>query len=205
MAVAIKDSFEYKDTLMKSIQRMMITTVAVLPLMLTGCTNPDGTTNNTASGALIGGALGALTGAAIGGSHHGGQDALIGAAAGVTAGLLIGSVMDRVDAEQRAKLQQTSPQTLQTLQHNDQVASQAPPPAPATAAPAQPATGDAAPTPLSVDDIKAMCGAGIKPESIIDAIKESKATYTSADIDAAQNATPPVDPAVIAFMKNPSA
>jgi len=43
---------------------------------------PDGTQNNTGSGALIGGVFGALTGAAIGGRNHGGQDALIGAAAG---------------------------------------------------------------------------------------------------------------------------
>ncbi|HUC85669.1 MAG TPA: glycine zipper family protein [Candidatus Acidoferrales bacterium] len=193
---------------MKATHRIFGTTVACLPLLLTGCTNPDGTQNNTASGALIGGALGALTGAAVGGPRHGAQDALIGAAAGVAAGLVVGSVMDHIDAEQRARLQQTSPQTLQTLQHNDQMAQQSPPPATASAsdstgAPAQPAAD--APTPLKVDDIKAMTSAGIKPQSIIDAIKQSKTTYTPADIDAAQQASPPVDPSVIAYMKNPTA
>jgi hypothetical protein len=56
-----------------------------------------------------------------------------------------------------------------------------------------------------VDDIKAMTGAGIKAEAIIDAIKESKAVYSADDIQAAQQASPPVDPAVIAYMKNPTA
>ena len=69
----------------------------------TGCVNPDGTQNNTGTGALIGGAFGALVGAAAGG-RHGGQDALIGAAAGVAAGALIGNAADRQqDAELRAQ------------------------------------------------------------------------------------------------------
>ena len=201
---------------MKPIQRIVGTAILSLALVLTGCVNPDGSQNNTASGALIGGALGALTGAAVGGRHHGAQDALIGAVAGVVAGAVIGSVMDHVNAEQRAKLQQTSPQTLQTIQHNDQIARQsAPPPqstAPAptpasttTTASTQPAAAADAPTPLKVDDIKAMTGAGIKAEAIIDAIKESKAVYSADDIQAAQQASPPVDPAVIAYMKNPTA
>ncbi|MEK7707680.1 MAG: hypothetical protein AAB380_06765, partial [Verrucomicrobiota bacterium] len=42
--------------------------LATSAVVLTGCVNPDGTQNNTAGGALIGGAMGALTGAAIGGS-----------------------------------------------------------------------------------------------------------------------------------------
>ena len=50
-----------------------------------------------------------------------------------------------------------------------------------------------------------MTAAGIKPEAIIDAIKESKTAYSVSDIQAAQQASPPVDPSVIAYMKNPSA
>lgn len=197
---------------MKPISQIVGSAILCLSLVLTGCVNPDGTPNNTASGALIGGALGALTGAAVGGRHHGGQDALIGAAIGVVAGAVAGSVMDHINAEQRARLQQTSPQTLQTIQHNDQIAQQsAPPPqaAPQTAAPttaaAQPATPAEAPTPLKVDDIEAMTSAGIKADAIINAIKESKAVYSTADIEAAQQANPPVDPSVIAYMKNPTA
>jgi len=50
-----------------------------------------------------------------------------------------------------------------------------------------------------------MTSAGIKAQAIIDAIKESKAVYSPEDIQAAQQATPPVDPAVIAYMKNATA
>jgi len=73
-------------------------------IWLTGCVNPDGTQNNTGTGALFGAGLGALTGAAIGGRSHGGQDALIGAAAGAVAGGLFGNAADRErDAALRAQ------------------------------------------------------------------------------------------------------
>ena len=117
--------------LSRNIKRRIIgVTVVSLSVVLTGCVNPDGTPDNTASGALIGGAIGALAGAAAGGRGHGGQDLLIGAAIGVAAGAIAGLVMDHINAEQRARLRESSPQTLQTIQHNDQVAQQqsAPPP-----------------------------------------------------------------------------
>jgi len=76
-------------------------------MVWTGCENPDGTQNNTGTGALIGGAFGALIGAAAGG-RHGGQDALIGAAAGVAAGALIGNAADR---DQNARLRAEAPDT----------------------------------------------------------------------------------------------
>ncbi len=184
-------------------QRIMGVTVVSLSIVMTGCVNPDGSPNNTASGALIGGAIGAFAGAASSG-RHAGQNALIGAAIGAVTGAVIGNVMDRINADQRARLQQTSPQTLQTLQHNDQVAQQPPPPPPAAGQPEGPPAD--APTPLKVDDIKALTAAGVKPEAIINAIKESKpGTYSSADIQAAQQANPPVDPSVIAYMQNPTA
>ena len=85
----------------------LILSLAVSAVVLTGCQNPDGTQNNTGSGALIGGAMGAITGAAIGGRNHGGQDALIGAAAGALAGGLVGNSMDR---EQEARLRAPAPQ-----------------------------------------------------------------------------------------------
>ncbi len=187
---------------MKIKQRIIGVAVVSLSLVMTGCVNPDGTPNNTASGALIGGALGAFAGAASSG-RHAGQNALIGAVIGATAGAVIGNVMDRINADQRARLQQSSPQTLQTIQHNDQVAQQQSAPPPAAG---QPEPLAEAPTPLKVDDIKALTSAGVKPEAIINAIKESKpATYSAADIQAAQQATPPVDPSVIACMQNPTA
>lgn len=81
--------------------------LAVSAVVWTGCENPDGSPNNTGSGALIGGALGAIAGAALGG-RHGGQDAFFGAAAGVVAGSLIGHSMDE---DQRARLQAEAPAT----------------------------------------------------------------------------------------------
>jgi len=184
-------------------QRIISVTVVCLSIVMTGCVNPDGSPNNTASGALLGGAIGALAGAAAGGRGHGGQDMLIGAAIGVAAGAIAGAVMDKINADQRAKLRESSPQTLQTIQHNEQVAQQPAAPPPAAGQPEPPAE---APTPLKVDDIKALTAAGVKPDAIINAIKESKVSaYSAADIQAAQQATPPVDPSVIAFMQNPTA
>jgi hypothetical protein len=133
------------------------------------------------------------------------HDPVAGAVIGAAAGALVGGIIGHLNEEQKARLQQTSPQTLQTLQHNDQVAQQQASAASSSGQTTAPATAADAPTPLKVDDIKAMAGAGIKPEAIIDAIKESKTTYSATDIDAAQQVTPPLDPSVIAFMKNPTA
>ena len=123
-------------------------------MVLTGCVNPDGTQNNTGSGALIGGAFGALTGAAIGGHRHGGQDALFGAAAGAVAGGLIGNSMDQ---EQRSRLRQQAPQTYTKVDQGQ---------------------------PLSVADVKALVKAGVSEEVIISQIKNSRTVYhlVAADI-----------------------
>ncbi len=175
-----------------------VTVVSLALMLTTGCVNPDGTQNNTGTGVLIGSMVGAFAGAASSG-RHAGQNALIGAAIGAVSGAVVGSWMD---AEQRRQLREQSPQTYQTIEHNEEVAQQpAPPPPP----PGQPAPAADAPTPLKVDDIKALTAAGVKPDAIINAIKESKATgYDSADITAAEQASPPVDPAVIAYMRNPT-
>src|ERR1700760_1965841 len=86
-------------------------------VFLTGCVNPDGSQNNTATGALIGSAVGALAGAATGG-RYAGANALIGAALGAGTGALIGHMIDR---DQRERLREESPQTLQTIDNNDQI------------------------------------------------------------------------------------
>ena len=44
----------------------LILIMASMAVLLSGCINPDGSPNNTGSGALIGGAFGAFTGVAIG-------------------------------------------------------------------------------------------------------------------------------------------
>jgi outer membrane lipoprotein SlyB len=121
---------------------------------LTGCVNPDGSPNNTGTGALIGGAFGALTGAAIGGRGHGGPDALIGAAAGALAGGLIGNAADR---EQEARLKAEAPQTYARVDQGQ---------------------------PLSVADVKALAKAGISEDVIISQIKISRTVFhlSAADI-----------------------
>lgn len=72
---------------------------------MTGCVNPDGTQNNTGSGALIGAGSGALIGGANG---RGGEGALVGAAIGLLAGGLIGNAIDQ---DQQARLRAQAPQT----------------------------------------------------------------------------------------------
>ena len=132
----------------------LVLSVASLTVLLSGCVNPDGSQNNTGSGALIGGAFGALTGAAIGGSHHGGQDALIGAAAGTLAGGLIGNAADQ---ERNARLKAQAPHTYAKVEQGQ---------------------------PLAVADIKALAKAGISEEVIISQIKASRTVYhlSAADI-----------------------
>ncbi len=196
--------------------------VAVVSLelvLMTGCQNPNGTQNKTGTGALLGGAFGAVAGGLAGGRHHALEGVLIGAAAGAVAGGLVGHMIDQ---DQQQRLQQQSPQTLQTIQHNDAVyqqqqqqqqAAQAQPqpsqaqPQPPTSqtASAQTPPQTAGTIPLTVDDIKALTAAGVKKEAITQELKISKSKFSPQDIAAAQQATPPVDPEVIAYMKdNPS-
>jgi len=130
---------------------LLIGTSAVV---LTGCESPDGTQNNTDSGALIGGAMGAIAGATIGGRSHGGQDALIGLAAGVVAGGLVGNSMDR---EQEARLKAQAPQTYVRVDQRQ---------------------------PLSLADVKALAVAGVSDDVIISQIRNSRTIFhlSSADI-----------------------
>lgn len=150
----------------------LILTAASLAVLLTGCQNPDGTQNNTGSGALIGGALGAITGAAIGGRNHGGQDALIGAAAGVVAGGLVGNSMDR---EQDARLKAQTP------------------PAYISETPVQP---------LSVADVKALAKAGLSDDTIITQINSSHTVYHLAASDIVDLHNAGVSDNVVNYMIN---
>jgi len=177
---------------------------------------------DTTSGALTGGAVGAGLGV-LADPRHGLRGALIGGAVGAVTGAIIG----HINEEQRARLQQQSPQTWETIQHNDQVAAANPNAVNAAAAPTvvqppQPAQpvypGQPVPppqptpvqppapssqtlTPLTVDDIKAMASSGIKSDVIIGEIQTSKTVYTAQDIATVQAAMPPIDPAVIDCMK----
>ena len=164
-------------------------------LLITGC--------NTPSGMAIGGALGTGFGALFGWAYHRpAEGAMVGGALGAG----IGGIVGELNEQQRAYLQEHSPETLETIQHNNSIAQQPPTASAQPSSPQPPATASAqdTPTPLTVDDIKALAAAGVKPDAIIQEIKQSNATYTPAQIEAAQQANPPVDSSVIAYMQNPT-
>jgi len=79
-------------------------------LALSGCVTPSGQPDNTATGALSGGAVGAIIGSAV--ARNPGVGAAIGAATGVIAGGLIGHGFDQA---QQARLQAAAPQTWQRV------------------------------------------------------------------------------------------
>jgi outer membrane lipoprotein SlyB len=230
---------------MKSICQTIGVAIVSTGLLLTGgCVSPDGTPTNTTTGAVVGGVFGALAGAVVGGHRHAGEDALIGGLAGALAGGLIGN---SIDVQQQQMLEQQSPQTWQTIQHNDYVAQQqgvapqpeaippqppppmpadssvasappgpmpAPPdvsstvaapepaPVPAAAPTPAPASQNLAYTPITVDDLKALAAAGVKPDAINHQIEISQTKFTAQDIAAAQQAN--LDSAVIECMKSHS-
>ena len=141
-------------------------------LLTTGCVAPNGTPNNTASGALMGGAVGALSGAAIGGPRHGGAGALIGAAVGALTGGAIGNSMD---VQQQERLRAQAPQTYVRVEQGQ---------------------------PLSTADVKALAKSGVSDDVIISQIRNSHTVYhlSTADIIDLHNSG--VNERVIDFMIN---
>lgn len=134
-----------KDTIFK---RGVICGLAAATLLVTGCTTPEGEPDNTATGALAGGAIGAGTGAIIGGaSGHAGVGALIGGAIGALTGAVVGNTMDQ---RQRAMLAQEYPVTLQRVDQGQ---------------------------PLGLADIKALVRAGVGDDIIISQIRNSRTMY----------------------------
>jgi hypothetical protein len=76
-------------------------------LILAGCTNPDGTTNNTETGGVVGGGTGALLGGVLGDvlGHSAlstAAGATIGGLAGYIGGTYIGQQLDQRDREEAA-------------------------------------------------------------------------------------------------------
>ena len=152
--------------------RVLTFAAAVSTVVLTGCQYPNGEPNNTASGALIGGAMGALAGAAIGGPRNGGAGALIGAAAGAITG---GAIGNSIDQEQAAELRAQAPQTYVRVQQGQ---------------------------PLTISDIKALTEANVGDEVIISQIRNSHTVFhlSTSDIIDLHNAG--VSENVINFMIN---
>ena len=135
-------------------KQLLISTLAGLAVLVSGCVSPDGRTDNTGTGALIGAGTGAFMGAIAGGPEHGGGGALIGAAAGAIAGGLIGHL---VDQDQERQLRTQAPQTYERVDQG---------------------------TPLSLADVKALAKAGIAEEVIINQVRNSRTIFhlSSADI-----------------------
>ena len=87
----------------KILKPIIVSTLTTL--MLAGCvnggmptiTNADGSTNNTQTGAIIGGLLGAVVGGST--ANHGGKRVLIGGALGSAVGAAIGYSLDQQAAE----------------------------------------------------------------------------------------------------------
>jgi uncharacterized protein YcfJ len=82
--------------------------IAAGAFALGACTNPDGTADNRATSAVIGGAGGAMIGQAVGGNS---RATLIGAGTGAVAGALIGQ--DQTNQQRRIQQQQVQQQPRQ--------------------------------------------------------------------------------------------
>jgi cytoskeletal protein RodZ len=202
---------------MKIIHQTIGVTVVTMALALTtGCDTPTG----AAVGGLLGTGAGALIGHATGNTEAG---ALIGLAAGSLGGAIIG----HLNEQQRAHLQQQSPQTWYKLQNNDAVYASSPPPStvPAATSPAPTtppaATSPTPPTPpaatsptppaatspqmqqFTVDDIKALAAAGVKDDVVTAEIQRSNSKFSQQDIAELQQAG--VSSKVIDFIKKTNA
>ena len=83
-------------------------TISVIALTsaiaLAGCTNPDGTNNNTGTGVGAGAVLGGLLGRAVSSDDDKAQGTLIGGVVGGVIGGLIGADLDKQEAELRAQM-----------------------------------------------------------------------------------------------------
>ena len=66
-----------------------------LTVLLAGCVSPQGQPDNTATGALVGGATGAIIGSVV--ARNPGAGAAVGAAAGVIAGGMLGHGVDQAE------------------------------------------------------------------------------------------------------------
>jgi len=76
--------------------------VLIAGLGLAACVNPDGTTNNTGTGALLGGGFGAAVGAAI--APNNARGAIIGGLIGAGIGGAVGNDLDRQEAALRQQM-----------------------------------------------------------------------------------------------------
>jgi outer membrane protein OmpA-like peptidoglycan-associated protein len=91
--------------------RTIAIAMATASLTLAGCANPDGTTNQTGTGAIIGGLTGATAGQMIGGDA---RSTVIGGAVGAAVGGAIGAQMAAQERELRRSLAGTGADVTNT-------------------------------------------------------------------------------------------
>ena len=84
--------------------KTMSVVVLTSAITLAGCTNSDGTNNNTGTGVGIGAALGGLLGRAVSADSDKTQGTVIGGVVGGVIGGLIGADLDAQEAELRAQM-----------------------------------------------------------------------------------------------------
>jgi len=84
-----------------SIIKTPIAIALVAGIGLAGCTNPDGTANNTGTGVIAGAGVGAVLGRIIGGN---GRGAVIGGIIGAGVGGAVGDNLDRQEAALRQQM-----------------------------------------------------------------------------------------------------
>ena len=194
-----------------------VTIVSVAFVLTTGCQTPEGRTDNTATGALLGGLIGAGTGALIG--NAAGHHTAAGAAIGGVVGLLTGGIIGHMTDAQKTQVQQQSPQTWNKLQNNDAAYAASPTPSSPPSAPSATSsassetvstTSSATPEatspqmqPLTVDDIKALASAGVRDDVVTSEIQRSNSKFSQQDITALQQAG--VSSGVIDFIKTNAA
>lgn len=91
--------------------KLPVTVAALAALGLAGCTNPDGTANNTGTGALVGAGLGAAAGRLIGDDTKG---AVIGGLAGAAVGGAIGNQLDKQQRELQSQIGDSGARIINT-------------------------------------------------------------------------------------------
>lgn len=147
-------NYERKKFIIIMKKHTLILSLASISILAGGCYSPDGTPDNTGTGALVGAGSGAFLGAVAAGPRNAGGGALIGAAAGAIAGGLFGHLFDQ---QQQRRLQEQAPQTYTRVDES---------------------------APLSIADVKALAKAGINEDVMITQIKNSRTIFhlSAADI-----------------------
>lgn len=89
-----------------------VAVLAVAGIVLAGCSNPDGSENNTGTGAIVGGVLGAIVGASLPGDDK--KGAVLGGIAGAALGAGAGNILDRQQAALARDIRGSGAQIINT-------------------------------------------------------------------------------------------